>query len=144
MIGRYDCTRISGLLKDANGIGPKWAIRTSAPIRLHELYGSALHRGFLTSVRPVRHLAACSAIVDGGVPRVSRGCGDGALRCLRCQVRVIGLVVAGDRPGNACRLVGQRDDCDIDVLAFSQLPDPVAEVILPAFAPSECRASPMN
>lgn len=74
MIGRYDCTRISGLLKDANGIGPKWAIRTSAPIRLHELYGSALHRGFLTSVRPIRHLAACSAIVDSGMSHPSGEC----------------------------------------------------------------------
>lgn len=74
MIGRYDCTRISGLLKDANGIGPKWAIRTSAPISLHELYGSEIRRGHLTSVRPICHLAACSAIVDGGVPHLSKEC----------------------------------------------------------------------
>ena len=72
------------------------------------------------------------------------GRGGGVLRRLRCQIGDIGLVVECDRPGDACRLAGQRDDRDIDVLALGQLPDPVTEVVLPAFAPSQCSATPMN
>lgn len=52
--------------------------------------------------------------------------------------------MAGDRPGNTCRLVGEGDNRDVGVLAHGELPDPETQVVLPALIPAQCRASAMD